>query len=282
MFLSIRQLTTISFTMLAGIFTLPLLMAAAQRASAEPFQPIKEAEMPRGFPTYTPVGQIEIKKYPAYRKASASGFAQFWTLFRHIKEKKIEMSAPVEMDYGNPAVKQSAERSMSFLYGEPTLGYTGKQGTVEVSDVPAMTVASIGCRGNQTAAAIAAARQKLLDYLADKKVQLTIAGSMRVMGYNSPFVPRDKNFFEVQIPLKPVGAGQRILRGRQMPRISETGLGHPTNTASMDGVCERIRFSGKHFPLQGDTIVKSAYWLAMILVIIGAVNWGLVGLSSST
>jgi hypothetical protein len=208
MFLSLRQLTTISFTMLACIGGLPSLVATAQRASAEPFQPIKEAEMPRGFPTYTPVGQIEMKHYPAYRKASASGFAQFLTLFQHIKKHKIEMSSPVEMDYGNPAVEKSAEQSMSFLYGEPTLGSTGKQGAVEVSDVPAMTVVSIGCRGNQTAAAIATARQKLLDYLAEKKVEYAIAGSMRVMGYNSPFVPRDKNFFEVQILVKPVGAGQ--------------------------------------------------------------------------
>jgi hypothetical protein len=29
-----------------------------------------------------------------------------------------------------------------------------------------------------------------------------VAGPMRVMGYNSPFVPRDLNFFEVQIPVK--------------------------------------------------------------------------------
>ena len=40
---------------------------------AEEFQPIKEAEMPKDFPGYTPVGQIEVKQYPAYRKASASG-----------------------------------------------------------------------------------------------------------------------------------------------------------------------------------------------------------------
>jgi hypothetical protein len=31
---------------------------------------------------------------------------------------------------------------------------------------------------------------------------------MRVMGHNSPFVPRDKNYFEVQIPVKVLnGAG---------------------------------------------------------------------------
>jgi len=127
-----------------------------------------------------------------------------------------------------------------------------------VSDVPAMTVVSIGCRGNQTAAAIATARQKLLDYLAEKKFKYAIAGPMRVMGYNSPFVPRDKNFFEVQIPVKPVGAGQSNAEKASNVRTSETASGRPTNTSSMDGVCERIRFSRKHFPFQGDTIVKSA------------------------
>ena len=27
-------------------------------------------------------------------------------------------------------------------------------------------------------------------------------GAVRVMGYNSPFVPRDRQFFEVQIPIR--------------------------------------------------------------------------------
>jgi len=38
------------------------------------------------FPGYTPVGQIELKDYPEYRKASSSGAAEFWTLFMHIKQ----------------------------------------------------------------------------------------------------------------------------------------------------------------------------------------------------
>jgi hypothetical protein len=91
---------------------------------------------------------------------------------------------------------------MSFLYEKPDQGDAGKQGAVEVSDVPAMTVVSIGCRGNQTTAAIAEAREKLMKFLDDKKDEHTVAGPLRVMGYNSPFVPRDKNFFEVQIPVK--------------------------------------------------------------------------------
>jgi hypothetical protein len=204
---SLRTLMTTSLTALVSLGGMHFA-ATASRASADQFQPIKEAEMPPGFPTYTTVGQIEIKNYPAYRKASTSGLARFWTLFRHIKENNIQMTAPVEMDYGNPTAGKSAERSMSFLYPTADRGATGKQGWVDVSDVPAMTVVSIGCRGSQTAASIAAARQKLIDYLAKVKAEYAIAGSMRVMGYNSPFVPRDKNFFEVQIPVKPARADQ--------------------------------------------------------------------------
>lgn len=175
-------------------------------AVAEEFQPIKEAEMPRGFPKYTPVGQIEIKEYPAYRKATASGMAEFWKLFAHIQLHKVAMTAPVEMDYGDPSKEKSSERSMSFLYGSTDLGKPGKQGDVDVSDVPAMKVVSIGCRGGRTSAAIAEAKRKLMNYLAEKRDAYEIAGPMRVMGYNSPFVPRDKNFFEVQIPVKAVKA----------------------------------------------------------------------------
>ena len=157
--------------------------------------------MPAGFPKYTPVGQIEVKHYPAYRKASTSGSAEFWTLFRHIKENKVEMTAPVEMDYGDPRTEKSKQRSMSFLYQSAELGSVGEHGAVKVTDVPAMQVVSIGCRGSQSAAAVAEARGKLLKYLAENKHRYAIAGPLRVMGYNSPFVPRDRNFFEVQIPV---------------------------------------------------------------------------------
>jgi len=157
-----------------------------------------------------------VKTYPAYRKATASGMARFWTLFRHIQKNGVEMTAPVEMDYGDPGPQKPRERSMSFLYGTPEQGTVGKQGSVEVSDVPAMTVLSIGCRGSQTQAAVESARQRLMDHLAEKTGEYAVAGPMRVMGYNSPFVPRDMNFFEVQIPVKTASAadaqGQAAVR----------------------------------------------------------------------
>jgi len=161
-------------------------------------------------PAAEPVGQIEVKQYPAYRKASTSGLAEFWTLFQHIKQNNVTMTAPVEMDYGDPHAAKSKERSMSFLYERPDQGSTGKQGSVEVIDVPAMTVVSIGCRGERTTAAIADARDRLVKWLDEKKGDYVSAGPMRIMGYNSPFVPRDKNFFEVQIPVKPAAAAAPI------------------------------------------------------------------------
>ncbi len=206
MSLRFRTLATMSLSTLVGLGMLAVRAATANRASADEFQPIKEAEMPKGFPTYTPVGQVELKEYPAYRKASASGPAEFWTLFQHIKQNNVTMTAPVEMDYGDPRAPKNKERSMSFLYERPNQGSPGKQGSVEVIDVPAMTVVSIGCRGARTTSAMAEARDKLVNWLDQKKAHYVSVGPMRIMGYNSPFVPRDRNFYEVQIPVKAANA----------------------------------------------------------------------------
>ena len=65
----------------------------AEIASVLAFRPLIEAELPRGFPPPTPVGELELKQYPAYRMAqtdSASG-NDFWTLFQHIKNHIIKL-----------------------------------------------------------------------------------------------------------------------------------------------------------------------------------------------
>ena len=185
-----------------------------EASASDEFTMIKEAEMPQGFPEPTPVGAIEVKQYPAYRRATATGMGQFWTLFRHIKQNDIQMTAPVEMEYGAPESGDARRAAMSFLYERPDQGAAGTQGRVEVVDVEATTVVSIGCRGQQTAAAVDEARGRLLKWL-DENDTYAPTGPLRVMGYNSPFVPREKNFFEVQIPVensvnvKPVDAEPR-------------------------------------------------------------------------
>lgn len=175
-------------------------------AEDQAFTPIKEAEMPEGFPNYTPVGEVELKEYPAYRKATAdSGSAAFWTLFFHIKKNDIAMTAPVEMTYSKTDAGRAREESMAFLYGDSGLGEPGPDGRVAVVDVQPMTVLSIGVRGPRTAKAVTEARERLDAWLEANRDRYVADGPLRVMGYNSPFVPREKNFFEVQIPVRPAG-----------------------------------------------------------------------------
>ncbi|MBC8875980.1 MAG: heme-binding protein [Planctomycetes bacterium] len=167
------------------------------------FAPLVEAEMPTGFPPPTPVGEIEVKQYPMYRMAQtdAGESPAFWTLFNHIKRNKIVMTAPVEMGYPlTQAVEKKAE-TMAFLYSDRDLGDTGSHGSVRVADVPPQTVVSMGVRGGRTAQKIESARQGLMKWIDAREAGYRAAGKMRVMGYNSPFVPPNRKYFEVQIPV---------------------------------------------------------------------------------
>jgi hypothetical protein len=150
---------------------------------------------------------VEVKNYLAYRKARAetSPNLAFWTLFSHIKRNDIAMTAPVEMVYTFGPLSQQKEQNMSFLYGEPCLGKPGKADSVDVLDVPPMTVVSTGVRGAQTEPSVLGARRRLETWLDSNRATWTAEGPMRTMAFNSPFVPRDQNYFEVQIPIRQVG-----------------------------------------------------------------------------
>ena len=185
-----------------------LLATFAPRAGADDteFKPIVEAKMPEGFPQYTPVRDVQIKRYPAYRKAEADPNAgrAFWTLFSHIKKNDIAMTAPVEMSYTDG--QRPSEGSMAFLYGRPDQGQAGREAGVEVVDVPPMVVVSTGVRGSRTTESVAEARDRLKAWLETNKERYASDGQMRVMAYNSPFVPRNRNYFEVEIPIRPLDA----------------------------------------------------------------------------
>ncbi len=169
------------------------------------FKPKMEADMPEGFPSFTPVGSVEVKEYPAYRKAvtSAKSGVAFWTLFAHIKRNGIAMTTPVEMGFDDDSETNEAD-SMAFLYGDRNRGRLGTQGGAEVLDVPRMFVVSTGVRGLRSEQAIQSAKDRLEEWLDRNQARYARSGPLRVMAYNSPFVPRDQNFFEVQIPVRPV------------------------------------------------------------------------------
>ena len=169
------------------------------------FKPRVEAPVPAGFPAPTPVGVVEIKKLPVYRMAkvanSGMGGNNFFTLFNHIKKNSIEMTAPVEMTMAEKNGKYT-ETSMAFLYQETTLGKVGPQGNVAVLDTTECTVVSVGMRGSPSSENIESARRWLLEKIKTTPQAYEIAGELKVMGYNSPFMPEKLRYYEVQLPLK--------------------------------------------------------------------------------
>ena len=169
------------------------------------FKPKVEAPVPAGFPAPSPVGVVEIKKLPVYRMAkvanSGMGGNNFFTLFNHIKKNKIEMTAPVEMTMAEKNGKYT-ESSMAFLYQETTLGKVGPQGNIAVLDTKECMVASIGMRGSPSSENIESAKRWLIEKIKNAPEAYEIAGELKVMGYNSPFMPEKLRYYEVQLPLK--------------------------------------------------------------------------------
>jgi len=171
------------------------------------FRMVKEAELPVGFPEPTPVGEIRLKKYPAYRMAAAKQSGEtfaFWTLFGHIKKNEIAMTAPVEMTFGESEKERGRMKQMAFLYGSQEIGQVGKDGAVNVVDVEPMLTVSIGMRGEAAERGREEARGYLEEWLKEHAKEYRAAGPLRMMGYNSPGVASGKRYFEFEIPVEGV------------------------------------------------------------------------------
>lgn len=181
-----------------------LAKQAAAFAGDLVFRPVAEAELPAGVPGFAVLDEIEVRTYPTYRmvKTAMKGgsMGAFWPLFNHIKENEIAMTTPVQVDYAEDGERQR-EASMAFLYGSPDLGPLRKDGAVEVVDVPALTVVTLGSRGYDRKSRVEELRDRLQAWLADHP-EWEVAGPMRTMGYNSPSVAGNRRYFEVQIPVK--------------------------------------------------------------------------------
>jgi len=177
----------------------------------------REAVMPKDFPPPGAVGEVIVKKYPAYRSArveaaalpNAAQNSMFMSLFKHIQKNDIEMTSPVEMTYDPAAIKadqpQSKPQAMAFLYSDTQLGKPGEEGAVIVADQPAMTVLSVGMRGGYNPPPMEEGMKLIRQYLAANPNQFEITGPPRFLGYNSPFVPPFLQFGEVQVPVRAKG-----------------------------------------------------------------------------
>lgn len=182
---------------------------AAERAYAEAPRIVNESPVPEGWPALTPVDEVRIKHYPAYRaaviEAGEQGGTQggmFRPLFNHIKRRDIAMTAPVELAYD----AQGRQESMAFLYRTPDMGAVGSDNAdprVEVRDFPAATALSIGLKGSYSHDRFTGAVARLNAWL-DENDQWQTVGEPRYLGYNSPFVPSWMRYGEVQVPVEAV------------------------------------------------------------------------------
>lgn len=171
------------------------------------FEPTLEAPLPEGFPDPLPLGEIRIKQYPAYRLARAvdgnEGRA-FNQLFAHIQRNNIEMTSPVEMTFEKNDSGDMKSLDMAFLYHSRKLGKAGADRSVQVLDVAPLMVVAIGCRGSTDRARIGEANTRLTAWLDANRERYAVAGPVRLMGYNSPFVAEPLRFYEVEIPIQAV------------------------------------------------------------------------------
>lgn len=163
------------------------------------FRPYAEAPLPEGFPAYTPVGVIEVKRYPAYRKAVGPAF---WPLFKHIKTQGIPMTAPVEM---TSAPNRRNDGAMAFLYQNTEVGKLGPIDGVAVEQTPETRVASLGMRGRMNKATAEEAKAVLTAWLDDQTVYRQAGEEpFRLFGYSSPMVPNASKYWEAQVLIEPV------------------------------------------------------------------------------
>ncbi len=172
-----------------------------------------ESPLPDGYPEPTPFAAIDIKEYPAVRRAelvtkdeSGAGMTMgFFPLFNHIKKRNISMTAPVETDYPqlytdfmNDKMAEEGETKMSFLYRSSSLGPVGEDGEIVVRDAAPVTVLSIGAQG---AFDFTKKVGELRTWLKAQELW-EVAGDPRMFVYNGPFVDPNWRWSEVQVPIR--------------------------------------------------------------------------------
>ena len=140
----------------------------------------------QAFPK-TPVGQIEVKTLPYSKLIACHGqgnyFEQsdslFRPLFNYIQENDIAMTTPVEAQI-QPGV-------MYFYIGaDAAKRPLSKTETIDVVEMPARTVLSVGIRGGYSSENFAASEALLRKWLAEQ-ADYRATGPARAIYWNGPF-----------------------------------------------------------------------------------------------
>jgi hypothetical protein len=178
-----------------------LLGCAALGAATSETRWIKEAKLPENFPGPGPINEVVIKAYPPYRSAES---VAFMPLFRHIQREAIPMTTPVEQ---TPVWDDRRQRwrmvDMGFVYPSTdtgSAGADGRDGRVVTVDYPSKNWLAITRRGSQRSTGIERARKALITEAEAQGLEIDIE-ALRVLSYNSPFVPGFLSVWEVQVPI---------------------------------------------------------------------------------
>lgn len=168
--------------------------------SAEEY--LKESALPVGWPEPGPFEKVVVKEYPESRIAltyQGSETFGFWKLFRHIKKNEIPMTAPVAMRIDDKSMKQ---QDMQFLYQSTEVGEAGTDDGVLVKDLKPMKAVCYAWLGKDSKETKKQAKARITDYLKENNLTEKVK-YWRVLGYNSPSVPDEKQCWEMQALLKP-------------------------------------------------------------------------------
>jgi hypothetical protein len=90
---------------------------------------------------------------------------------------------------------------MAFLYANQAIGAPGTEGEVEIVDVPAARVLSIGHRGSMSERNMQEKKSELDAWLAAHP-EWEVCGPWRTMGWNSPMVADARKFWELQVHVR--------------------------------------------------------------------------------
>jgi DNA gyrase inhibitor GyrI len=152
----------------------------------------------------TPAGSIEVKVIPESTVLVAETPGNYYgernylfrRLFNYISQNKIAMTAPVEARIENAQMK-------FYVGAQDKKKVLTNQGNVQVSTVPARTVASIGIRGAYSHASFTQAKAKLEQWLKENK-RYRQTGDAYAVFWDAPFMPWFLKRSEVHIPVEEV------------------------------------------------------------------------------
>ena len=155
----------------------------------------------QAFPK-TPVGEIEVKTLPASKLIACHGQGDYFDrsdslfrpLFRYIQENDIAMTTPVEAEI-LPSV-------MYFYIGADAANRPlTKTDTIDVVELPARTVLSLGIRGGYSSENFAKGEALLRAWLSVQE-GYRAAGPARAIYWNGPFTPWPLKRSEIHLPIE--------------------------------------------------------------------------------